>query len=543
MQIAIITSFPNQLPQELIRVKFELKNSSRCEKMQLFGGFFFLLAFFEVTSTVKSPNRDCPPIKVPNGRVRYRQRGKIARVLCNTGYTLAGDRYTVCVQGVWDNTYPKCVRATCRAAKPPANGLIYPSHGGAVLNFFCKSHFQLRGSSIAYCDGFKWDNPLPACLPTNSSPALSCDFESGDLCGWNHDLNHDFDWMRLNYATPSGSIGTGPSHDHTKGAGKDGFYMYIESSARNINDTARLISPVFDKTDENVCFEFYYHMYGVTTGSLRIYVKKVNETWQLDPKKSLWEKTGNQGNRWFRGFVTIGAISDDYQIVIEGVRGSSYVSDIAIDDVRVIVNCSPDDAIETETTTAEPSTWTPISVESCENRCDTNDTHLAHDWLITCDCDEACFERSRCCPDYFDFCLSETSTTSEMTSESTVTVTVTSSVSTPTTTKLVTEAFPPIKESEIITDYADSDKSYDHQKIVIGDKVVTSDAKSIVFGVGVVFGVLFGVVGMAFVARRYQLCHWRRLKQTSNGDSQSDVRFLTGDEVIDFSLASDYDTL
>ncbi|XP_044260741.1 MAM and LDL-receptor class A domain-containing protein 1-like [Tribolium madens] len=435
------------------------------------------------------------------------------------------------------------MRGTCRTAKPPVNGFIYPSHGGAVLNFFCKSHFQLRGSSIAYCDGLHWDNPLPVCLATNSSPALSCDFEWEDLCGWNHDLNHDFDWTRLNYATPSASIGTGPSHDHTKGAGKDGFYMYIESSARNINDTARLISPVYDKTDENVCFEFYYHMYGSTTGSLRIYLKKVNETWQLDPKKSLWEKSGNQGNRWYRGFITIGSINTDYQIVIEGVRGRSYVSDIAIDDVRVIHNCSPDDEIETETTTAEPSTWTPISVESCENRCNTNDTHFS-DWLITCDCDEGCFERNRCCPDYFDFCLSDTPTsvTSETSEITTVTVTSTSTT-TSATTKTVTETFPPMKESEIITDYEDSDKSYDHQKIVIDNKIVTSDMKSIVFGVGVVFGVLFGVVGMAFVARRYQLCHCRRLKQTSNGDSQSDVRFLTSDEVIDFSLASDYDTL
>lgn len=136
---------------------------------------------------------------------------------------------------------------------------------------------------------------------------------------------------------------------------------------------------------------------------------------------------------------------------------------------------------------------------------------------------------------------SDTTTTTSTTTTSTTT-TVTSTQPTTEKTTVVRETFPPIKESEIITDY-NSDKTFNHQKIVISDKIIETNTKSIIFGVGVVFGILFGVVGMAFVARRYQLCHCRRLKQTSNGDSQSDVRFLTSDEVIDFSLASDYDSL
>lgn len=49
-----------------------------------------------------------------------------------------------------------------------------------------------------------------------------CDFESDDLCGWTHDRNHDFDWRRHNFATPSGHVGTGPAFDHTVGPGHDG---------------------------------------------------------------------------------------------------------------------------------------------------------------------------------------------------------------------------------------------------------------------------------------------------------------------------------
>ena len=112
---------------------------------------------------------------------------------------------------------------------------------------------------------------------------------------------------------------------------------------------------------------------------------------------------------------------------------------------------------------------------------------------------------------------------------------------------ITTEAEPPgvpVKETEIVNDY-ENDKIFDHRKNDVGSNMHESNTKTIVFAVGVVFGVLFALVGMAFVARRYQLCqcHKMRLNQSSNGDSQSDVRFLTSDEVLDFSLAGDYDTL
>jgi len=42
--------------------------------------------------------------------------------------------------------------------------------------------------------------------------------------------------------------------------------MYVEASSRQVNDTARLISPIFPKMDGHVCLEFWYHMYGKNTG-------------------------------------------------------------------------------------------------------------------------------------------------------------------------------------------------------------------------------------------------------------------------------------
>lgn len=90
--------------------------------------------------------------------------------------------------------------------------------------------------------------------------------------------------------------------------------MYIESSSRNENDTARLISPIFEKSDGETCLEFFYHMYGATTGSLRVYMKTISESWDLDPNNAIFSKKGNQGNKWFRSYHSLGVIADEYQV-------------------------------------------------------------------------------------------------------------------------------------------------------------------------------------------------------------------------------------
>lgn len=129
--------------------------------------------------------------------------------------------------------------------------------------------------------------------------------------------------------------------------------MYIESSAKNKGDTAHLLSPIYDQStpNEQICFEFFYHMYGLTTGDLRVFLKKFNDTWNFNEQTAIFNKRGNQGNYWYRGFLKLGNINDSFQVIIEGVRGSSYSSDIAIDDVRLIRNCTAEDEIQETTST------------------------------------------------------------------------------------------------------------------------------------------------------------------------------------------------
>ncbi|KAL3270817.1 hypothetical protein HHI36_021338 [Cryptolaemus montrouzieri] len=403
----------------------------------------------------------CTIPKFPNGRMRIRQRGRFVKYNCNLGFLLSGDKYSNCVHGKWDSPPPKCVRPGCRKVNPPNNGLIYPSHMNAVLHFYCKSGFDLRGPNVTHCNGTNWSFSMPICLPSNSKPPLSCDFEKPDICGWTHDLNHDFDWRRMQFNTPSGAIGTGPSFDHTYGEDKGGYYMYIESSSRNENDTARLISPVYDKTMNDTCFQFFYHMYGITLGSLRVYMKMVNESWNLNPSKAFFEKNGNQGNEWIGYNHLFGPIPNDYQIIIEGVRGNGYVSDIAIDDVKIIENCKIEDLEEAEptTTTEMPEEYGttdlfPDDLFSCENKCFSNELLVGRHRI--CACDEECFERNNCCPDFIDFCLlqgpSFTNFEETSSSSSSFTTDLTSPIWTkPTTERITSKTTPKIIEKESTT--------------------------------------------------------------------------------------------
>ena len=54
-----------------------------------------------------------------------------------------------------------------------------------------------------------------------------CDFETPDICNYQHDLTAKFKWTRNKGATDSFS--TGPPYDHTYQT-SEGYYMYIETS-------------------------------------------------------------------------------------------------------------------------------------------------------------------------------------------------------------------------------------------------------------------------------------------------------------------------
>ncbi|XP_055957690.1 MAM and LDL-receptor class A domain-containing protein 1-like [Patella vulgata] len=179
-------------------------------------------------------------------------------------------------------------------------------------------------------------------LPNPCPPPGTCDFESG-VCGWsNHKDHDDFDWLRNKGSTAT--PGTGPKTDHTL-LNSNGYYIYIESSKQQPGDKAQLESEVL-LLPYGGCLSFWYHMYGSSIGSLNVYVNLLNTSATAPPNR-IFYRDGTNVNKWQYASLFIPA-SGEFTLILEGVVGSDFHSDIAVDDIIVApgqcANITPVDA-------------------------------------------------------------------------------------------------------------------------------------------------------------------------------------------------------
>ncbi len=163
-------------------------------------------------------------------------------------------------------------------------------------------------------------------VEAGTGPALDVDFEAGLPADWIQDTGDDFDWTWD--ADGTTSSGTGPSGDHTTGSG---YYMYTESSANYLH-TANLLTPSLNVGAMGAPnLVFWYHMYGAAMGTLNIDVSEDGGTnWT-----NAWSESGDHGDVWLMGSVSLSGYTSPLVIRFQGVTGSSYTSDMAIDDVWV----------------------------------------------------------------------------------------------------------------------------------------------------------------------------------------------------------------
>lgn len=169
---------------------------------------------------------------------------------------------------------------------------------------------------------------FPTC-PTTSGSA--CNLPVGS--GWANESGDDLDWTVHAGGTPS--TGTGPATDSVPGT-PAGKYLYVEAttSGNYPGREAWLTSPCFDLTGlSHPTLGFAYHMLGSGMGTLHVEINN-GSGWQ-----SLWSLSGDQGDAWRAGTVSLDSyLGDTVKVRFRGVTGADFTSDLAIDYVRVFSN-------------------------------------------------------------------------------------------------------------------------------------------------------------------------------------------------------------
>ncbi|MFL2574426.1 MAG: T9SS type A sorting domain-containing protein [Flavobacteriales bacterium] len=159
-------------------------------------------------------------------------------------------------------------------------------------------------------------------------PCLASDtaesFESGAVGGgWIQLTSDSHQWTVTSSGTPSS--GTGPT------AASDGTYYIFTESSGIYNATATIEFACVDPSGWLVPgMVFDYHMYGAAMGTLDVEVSDDGgATWT-----NVWSMTGDQGNQWNLGFADFSAYSAQLMVRISGTTGTSYTSDISVDNIR-----------------------------------------------------------------------------------------------------------------------------------------------------------------------------------------------------------------
>ncbi|XP_029462180.1 neuropilin-2 isoform X2 [Rhinatrema bivittatum] len=151
---------------------------------------------------------------------------------------------------------------------------------------------------------------------------FNCNFDHpDDFCGWSHDATADFTWS---FQPRSPWIGNSES---LRGDNKN--YLRLPSNGRREGHRARLISPKISLPRSALCMVFQYQASDGNGGALQVR-REANQEMKL-----LWIINEDQGSEWKEGRIILPSYDMEYQIVFEGIVGTGYSGEIAIDDIRI----------------------------------------------------------------------------------------------------------------------------------------------------------------------------------------------------------------
>ncbi len=186
-------------------------------------------------------------------------------------------------------------------------------------------------------DAYNGGGTGSTCTTTVATFPYNEGFEN-TLGAWSQGTGDDIDWDINSGGTNSNN--TGPS-SATQGT----YYIYIETSGNGTgypNKSAVLNSPCFDLSGHNqATFNFKYHMYGGSTGTLVLEASTDGSTWN-----QVWNLNGDQGNSWESASVNLNSYTGDtVRLRFTATSSTSYTSDIALDDLSLVTtggNTNPD---------------------------------------------------------------------------------------------------------------------------------------------------------------------------------------------------------
>ncbi len=193
-------------------------------------------------------------------------------------------------------------------------------------------------------DTSQWAGPMcfsTECIPVVTAP-YSTNFEgltagfgitSWENC-WTANVVNGPYWMaQVSTGANQGSLNTGPFFDATTPSAAGGMYMILETSTGT--GQHEMYSPYIDISSlANPEMEYYYHMYGASMGSLEVYAEDSQGS-----RTFLDSIVGQQmtaGSDPFAAVqVSLAGVPATFRLVFVGIRGGSFDSDIAIDEVSV----------------------------------------------------------------------------------------------------------------------------------------------------------------------------------------------------------------
>uniref|UniRef100_A0A667Y0Y2 MAM domain-containing protein n=1 Tax=Myripristis murdjan TaxID=586833 RepID=A0A667Y0Y2_9TELE len=158
-----------------------------------------------------------------------------------------------------------------------------------------------------------------------------CNFERG-TCGWSNTQNPQTDKLDWELTSREAETHyTTPPHDHSLATERGHFLLFPSTDRTPANQNAWLLSAHLPPT-QGTCLKFWAHRPSSADNQLKVWrlaAGKLHELLLVDEVRGIWKR--------FDINITS---SEDYQIVLEGVKGTAGI--LALDDIEytIGVNCA-----------------------------------------------------------------------------------------------------------------------------------------------------------------------------------------------------------